>query len=97
MNVHMSTACMKFRRRSVFGMRNRSRYNSHRAKAAGEAKPELLTCCSLRKAQGLGDGDRELAEENSGGQVALFQGFCEWVGVECSFPEHSRGGRSSHH
>lgn len=25
--------------------------------------------------------------------MALFQGFCEWVGVERSFPEHSRGGR----
>lgn len=80
----------------MFGIRNRSQYSSHRAEAAGEAKPELPTCCSLRGRWGLGDRDGELAEENSGGKVALFQGFCEWVGVELSFPEHSRGGRSGH-
>lgn len=89
---------MKFRRRRVLGRRSRSRDNSHRAEAAGEAKPELLTCCSLRKARGArGDGDGELAWEDGGGQVALFQASCEWTGVERSFPEHSAGGRSSHH
>lgn len=45
----------------MFGLRNRSRYSSHRAEAAGEAKPELPTCCSLRGRWGLGDRDRELA------------------------------------
>lgn len=52
---------MKFRRRSVFGIRNRSRYNSHGVEAAGGAQPELLTCCCLSRRWGLGDRDREVA------------------------------------
>lgn len=66
-----------------------------RAEAAGKTKSlEFLPRCSLKTALGVGGRNREaegpgteqkLADENRGGEVALFQGFCEWVGMEHSF------------